>query len=58
MYLLHGKNITCGYDTVDILSECTVGVKKGEIASIVGPNGAGKSTAMTVSYTHLRAHET
>ena len=46
MYLLHGKNITCGYDTVDILSGCTVGVKKGEIASIVGPNGAGKSTAM------------
>ena len=46
MYLLYGKNITCGYDTVDILSECTVGVKKGEIASIVGPNGAGKSTAM------------
>ena len=46
MYLLHGKNITCGYDTVDILSKCTVGVKKGEIASIVGPNGAGKSTAM------------
>ena len=30
MYLLHGKNITCGYDTVDILTECTVGVKKGE----------------------------
>ena len=46
MYLLHGKNITCGYDAVDILSKCTVGVKKGEIASIVGPNGAGKSTAM------------
>ena len=46
MYLLHGKNITCGYDTVDILTKCTVGVKKGEIASIVGPNGAGKSTAM------------
>ena len=46
MYLLHGKNITCGYDTDDILSKCTVGVKKGEIASIVGPNGAGKSTAM------------
>ena len=46
MYLLHGKNITCGYDSIDILSGCTVGVKKGEIASIVGPNGAGKSTAM------------
>ena len=53
MYLLHGKNITCGYDTVDILSECTVGVKKGEIASIVGPNGAGKSTAMKLSLIHI-----
>lgn len=46
MYLLSGENITCGYSSVDILSNCTIGVKKGQIASIVGPNGAGKSTAM------------
>ena len=46
MYLLSGKNITCGYSSVDILSYCTIGVKRGQIASIVGPNGAGKSTAM------------
>ena len=46
MYLLSGKNITCGYSSVDILSDCTIGVKRGQIASIVGPNGAGKSTAM------------
>jgi branched-chain amino acid transport system ATP-binding protein len=46
MYLLSGKNITCGYNSVDILSDCTIGVKRGQIASIVGPNGAGKSTAM------------
>ena len=46
MYLLSGENITCGYSSVDILSNCTIGVKRGEIASIVGPNGAGKSTAM------------
>ena len=46
MYLLDGENITCGYGSVDILSNCSVGVKKGEISSIVGPNGAGKSTAM------------
>jgi len=46
MYLLSGENITCGYDKVDILNSCSVGVKKGEIVSIVGPNGAGKSTAM------------
>mgnify|MGYP005639384935 FL=1 len=46
MYLLSGKKITCGYSSVDILSDCTIGVKRGQIASIVGPNGAGKSTAM------------
>ena len=46
MYLLSGENITCGYGSVDILSNCTIGVKKGQITSIVGPNGAGKSTAM------------
>lgn len=46
MYLLSGENITCGYTSVDILSNCTIGVKRGQIASIVGPNGAGKSTAM------------
>ena len=46
MYLLSCENITCGYSSVDILSNCTIGVKRGQIASIVGPNGAGKSTAM------------
>jgi branched-chain amino acid transport system ATP-binding protein len=46
MYLLSAENITCGYSSVDIISDCTIGVKKGQIASIVGPNGAGKSTAM------------
>ena len=46
MYLLSGENITCGYSSVDILSNCTIGVKRGQIAAIVGPNGAGKSTAM------------
>ena len=60
MYLLFGENITCGYGSVDIISNCNIGVNKGEISSIVGPNGAGKSTAMKalfgllpVSYTHL-----
>ena len=46
MYLLSGEKITCGYGLVDIVSSCTISVKKGEISSVVGPNGAGKSTAM------------
>jgi branched-chain amino acid transport system ATP-binding protein len=54
MYLLKGDKITCGYDTVDILLDCTIGVQKGQIASIVGPNGAGKSTAMKSMFGLLR----
>ena len=46
MYLLSGENLTCGYNKIDILKNCNIGVNKGEITSIVGPNGAGKSTAM------------
>ena len=46
MYLLSGQNITCGYNSIDIVFDCDIGVNKGEIASIVGPNGAGKSTVM------------
>ena len=46
MYLLSGQNITCGYDSMDIVFDCNIGVNKGEIACIVGPNGAGKSTVM------------
>jgi len=46
MYLLSGANLTCGYNKINILTNCNIGVNKGEITSIVGPNGAGKSTAM------------
>ena len=45
MYLV-GENMTGGYGGADIITDCTIGVRKGEIAVIVGPNGAGKSTAM------------
>ncbi len=30
----------------NIISSCTINVKRGEIVAILGPNGAGKSTAM------------
>ena len=36
-------------------------VEKGKIVTLIGPNGSGKSTTAkiaSVSYTHLRAHET
>ena len=46
MSLLIGENMTGGYGSVDILNDCTIAARAGEISVIVGPNGAGKSTAM------------
>ena len=45
IYLL-GEAMTGGYGAQDILHDCSIWVKRGEVAVIVGPNGAGKSTAM------------
>ena len=30
MYLLSGQNITCGYNSIDIVFNCNIGVNKGE----------------------------
>ena len=38
--------MTAGYGGVDIIKNCSLEVKKGEIVVVIGPNGAGKSTAM------------
>ena len=44
-YLI-GENMTGGYGGPNIIHECTIGARSGEITAIVGPNGSGKSTAM------------
>jgi len=41
-----GHNMTAGYGGVDIIKNCSLSVKAGEIVVVIGPNGAGKSTAM------------
>ena len=43
---LSAENMLGGYGETTILNDCSISVKKAEIAVIVGPNGAGKSTAM------------
>ena len=43
---LSAENMLGGYGETTILNDCSISVKKGEIAVIVVPNGAGKSTAM------------
>lgn len=57
MSFLIGEKMTGGYGGADILTDCTIGVEKGEIAVIVGPNGAGKSTAMKAIFGMLNMRE-
>ena len=50
---LSAENMLGGYGETTILNDCSISVKKGEIAVIVGPNGAGKSTAMKAIFRML-----
>ena len=43
------RNVTFGYDTsVEILSDVSFSVKKGESIALVGPTGAGKTTVVNL----------
>ena len=44
--MLELKNVSCGYDKLDIIRNITFEAKRGEILCIVGPNGCGKSTLL------------
>jgi len=46
MNYFSGKDMTAGYGGADIIKNCNIEVKEGEIVVVIGPNGAGKSTAM------------
>jgi branched-chain amino acid transport system ATP-binding protein len=42
--MLEVKNVSAGYELVQILWEVSFNIKEKEIVSIIGPNGAGKTT--------------
>jgi len=44
MNLLDVKEISCGYDSADIIKNVSFSVAKGGFLGIIGPNGAGKTT--------------
>ena len=50
---LRAENIQKTYGSRKVVKGISLKVQQGEIIGLLGPNGAG-----TVSYTHLRAHET
>ncbi len=57
MSFLAGEGMTGGYGGADIIHDCTIEARKGEVAVIVGPNGAGKSTAMKAVFGLIRLRE-
>lgn len=47
-YLLEAKNITKTYNTVSILQDVSLSIKKGHSIALVGANGCGKSTLLRI----------
>ena len=68
------ENLVKRYGDLVALDHLNLSISEGEIFGLLGPNGSGKTTAIncmlsllkydkgsihiSVSYTHLRAHET
>jgi branched-chain amino acid transport system ATP-binding protein len=56
--LIHVDQITAGYvPGVDILNECSLELRQGELIGIIGPNGAGKSTLLKALFGLLSIRE-
>ncbi len=45
-YFFRTENLTVGYDGKPLIREIEMGVKRGEILTLIGPNGGGKSTIL------------
>ncbi|MEG3613911.1 ABC transporter ATP-binding protein [Isoptericola haloaureus] len=55
--LLHADNLVAGYlPGVNILNECSLKVRQGELVGIIGPNGAGKSTLLKALFGLVKIH--
>ena len=49
------ESLTVGYNGKALISDITLGLKKGEILTLIGPNGSGKSTILKSITRHLAA---
>ena len=45
-YYLHTENMTVGYGGKPLIEHIEIGVRRGEILTLIGPNGSGKSTIL------------
>ncbi len=40
------RDLTVGYDRIPLIKNINLGVRPGEILTLIGPNGSGKSTIL------------
>ena len=45
-YYFHMDNLSVGYNRKALIRDICIGIKKGEIVTLIGPNGSGKSTIL------------
>ena len=48
--MLEIKNLSSGYDGVDIIKNISLSIRSGENLFVIGPNGCGKSTLLKESW--------
>ena len=46
IYYFHMDNLSVGYNRKALIHDICIGIKKGEIVTLIGPNGSGKSTIL------------
>ncbi len=53
-YFLHTEQLTVGYDGKPLIEQVEIGVRRGEILTLIGPNGSGKSTILKTIIRQLK----
>ena len=53
-YYVYTKELTVGYDGKPLIRNVAIGVRRGEILTLIGPNGSGKSTILKTIIQQIR----
>jgi len=53
-YYISAEQMTVGYDGRPLIENISIGVRRGEILTLIGPNGSGKSTILKSMIKELR----
>ncbi len=53
-YYISAEQMTVGYDGKPLIENISIGVRRGEILTLIGPNGSGKSTILKSMIKELR----